>query len=78
MIKTQDVLKESLGIDVSKDSLSFCLGVLNADLSKTFILGSDVTITINGIAMAYLQGTTGIMVKSVTYAFSADIVLSIS
>ena len=36
------VLKESLGIDVSKDSLSFCLGVLQADLSKRYKVSSDV------------------------------------
>ena len=41
-MKRQEVLKESLGIDVSKDSLSYCLGTLNGDLSKTFIQGTDV------------------------------------
>lgn len=41
MIQT-NVLKEALGIDVSKDSLSFCLGALKDDLEKEFKLGSDV------------------------------------
>ena len=37
-----EVLKESLGIDVSKDSLSFCLGILQSDLSKQYKASSDV------------------------------------
>ncbi|MCK5677567.1 MAG: IS110 family transposase [Flavobacteriaceae bacterium] len=37
------VLKQALGIDVSKDSLSFCLGILKADLEKEFIQGKDVS-----------------------------------
>jgi len=37
------VLKQALGIDVSKDSLSFCLGVLKANLEKEFIQGKDVS-----------------------------------
>lgn len=42
-MKSEKVLKESLGIDVSKDSLSFCLGVLKVNLTKDFIPGSDVS-----------------------------------
>ena len=37
-----EVLKESLGIDVSKDRLSFCLGILQSDLSKRYRVSSDV------------------------------------
>jgi len=36
------VLKQSLGIDVAKDSLSLCLGTLAQDLEKQFTAGSDV------------------------------------
>jgi transposase len=36
------VLKQALGIDVSKDSLSFCLGILKSNLDKEFIQGKDV------------------------------------
>ncbi len=43
-----EVLKESLGIDVSKDSLSFCLGILQSDLSKRFKVSSDVENTEHG------------------------------
>ena len=38
-----EVLRQSLGIDVSKVSLSRCLGSLNADLSKSFIPAPDVS-----------------------------------
>lgn len=38
-----EVLKQALGIDVSKDSLSFCLGILENDLEKRFISGTDVS-----------------------------------
>jgi transposase len=37
------VLKQAVGVDVSKASLSMCLGKMNGDLSKNFIPGSDVT-----------------------------------
>lgn len=37
------VLKQALGIDVSKASLSLCLGIMNGDLTKRFIPGSDVS-----------------------------------
>ncbi|PSR52112.1 IS110 family transposase [Adhaeribacter arboris] len=37
------VLKQALGIDVAKDSLSLCLGTLTQDLEKQFIAGSDVS-----------------------------------
>ena len=37
------VLKQALGIDVSKASLSMCLGVVNGDLEKEFIAGKDVS-----------------------------------
>lgn len=36
------VLKQALGIDVSKDSLSLCLGILKQDLEKDFIKRDDV------------------------------------
>jgi transposase len=36
------VLKEALGIDVSKDSLSACLGILPKNLEKKFMQGKDV------------------------------------
>ncbi len=39
---TENVLKLSLGIDVSKERLSFSLGVLQSDLSKVFIQKIDV------------------------------------
>jgi transposase len=38
----KEVLKEALGIDVSKDSLSFCLAALGSDLSKTFKVSKEV------------------------------------
>jgi len=44
----EEVLKESLGIDVSKDSLSLCLGVLKEDLAKEFIPREDVPNDKNG------------------------------
>lgn len=37
------VLKKAIGIDVSKDSLSFCIGTLNSDLEKTFIPVKEVS-----------------------------------
>ncbi len=43
-----NVLKQCLGIDVSKDSLSFCLGALQDDLEKVFKLGSEVSNTKSG------------------------------
>jgi transposase len=42
------VLQQSLGIDVSKASLSRCLGSMNADLSKSFIPESDVSNDLEG------------------------------
>lgn len=36
------ILKQCLGVDVSKGSLSICLGVLNSDLEKEFIGHSDI------------------------------------
>ena len=42
MNKTKEVLKLSLGIDVSKESLSFSLGLLQSDLSKQFTPAKDV------------------------------------
>ena len=38
-----EVLKEALGIDVSKDGLSLCLGILKGDLEKDFIAREDVS-----------------------------------
>lgn len=37
------VLKQALGIDVSKASLSMCLGLMKGDLTKEFIPGKDVS-----------------------------------
>lgn len=42
-MKKLNVLKRSLGIDVSKRSLSICLGVLNEDLEKEFLPFNDVS-----------------------------------
>jgi len=42
-MKKLNVLKRSLGIDVSKKSLSICLGVLNEDLEKDFLPIPDVS-----------------------------------
>lgn len=42
-MKEIKVLKQALGIDVSKDSLSYCLGVLKNDLEKEFHQGKDVS-----------------------------------
>lgn len=42
------VLRQSLGVDVSKDSLSVCLGSLKSDLDKSFISGSDVSKDLSG------------------------------
>lgn len=39
----EKALRQSLGIDVSKQTLSMCLGVLNSDLSKSFIPRTDVS-----------------------------------
>jgi len=43
-----NVLKQCLGIDVSKDSLSYCLGALLGDLEKELKLGSEVSNTKSG------------------------------
>lgn len=43
MIMEVVVLKQALGVDVSKASLSMCLGQIQGDLSKNFIPGSDVS-----------------------------------
>jgi len=43
-----NVLKQCLGIDVSKDSLSYCLGALQDDLEKVLKLGSEVSNTKSG------------------------------
>ena len=37
------ILKQCLGVDVSKGSLSICLGVLNSNLEKEFIGHSDIS-----------------------------------
>lgn len=42
-MKESTVLRQALGIDVSKDSLSFCLGVLKDDLEKDYYQGEDVS-----------------------------------
>ncbi|NQZ35341.1 MAG: IS110 family transposase, partial [Crocinitomicaceae bacterium] len=42
------VLKQALGIDVSKASLSMCLGVMNGQLEKDFIPRTDVTNDLSG------------------------------
>jgi hypothetical protein len=42
-MKKLNVLKRSLGIDVSKRNLSICLGVLNEDLEKDFVPHPDVS-----------------------------------
>lgn len=47
-MKDTIVLKQALGIDVSKDSLSYCLGTLKSDLDKEFIQGTDVINDIKG------------------------------
>lgn len=47
-MKGLDVLKQALGIDVSKDSLSICLGVLKQDLEKEFYVTEDVPNTRHG------------------------------
>jgi len=39
----ETVLKQALGIDVSKASLSMCLGIMKSDLSKEFTPGKDVS-----------------------------------
>ncbi len=42
-MKETKVLKQALGIDVSKDSLSYCLGILKSDMDKEFIQGKEVS-----------------------------------
>lgn len=42
-MKQEQVLRQSLGIDVSKDSLSYCLGVLKTTMDKEFTQGEDVS-----------------------------------
>lgn len=42
-MKESKVLKQALGIDVSKDSLSYCLGILKSDMGKEFIQGKEVS-----------------------------------
>lgn len=42
------ILKQALGIDVSKASLSMCLGMMNSNLEKEFIPRDDVTNDKNG------------------------------
>lgn len=41
-------MRQSLGVDVSKASLSVCLGSLLSDLSKSFLEGSDVSNDLEG------------------------------
>jgi len=43
-----EILKQALGIDVSKDNLSMCLGIMNADLVKDFIPREDVSNDLTG------------------------------
>ena len=47
-IKMDKLLKQSLGIDVSKSSLSICLGLLTGKLVKNFKPRSDVSNSIEG------------------------------
>ncbi len=47
-MKESTVLRQALGIDVSKDSLSFCLGVLKDDLEKDYFQSEDVSNDTNG------------------------------
>ena len=42
-MKETKVLKQALGIDVSKDGLSYCLGILRDNLEKEFIQGKEVS-----------------------------------
>ena len=42
-MKRSTVLRQALGIDVSKDSLSYCLGVLKDDLDKDYLQAEDVS-----------------------------------
>ena len=37
------ILKQALGVDISKASLSMCLGIMKSDLSKEFTPGKDVS-----------------------------------
>jgi transposase len=39
----EQILKQALGIDVAKDTLSVCLGSLKPDLEKEFIAIADVS-----------------------------------
>ena len=45
------ILKQCLGVDVSKGSLSICLGVLNSNLEKEFIGHSDISNDLAGFKM---------------------------
>lgn len=40
---TKEVLNQALGIDIAKDSFSYCLAFLKDDLSKDFELGKDLS-----------------------------------
>ena len=42
------------------------------------IIGDDVTITVNGVSIDILQNMSFILVKDVTYNFSASVALGIS
>ena len=41
-METKDVLNQAVGVDISKDNFSSCLGVLRVDISKEFEHGVDL------------------------------------
>ena len=52
--------------------------VLVPETDISVILGSDVTITINGKSLSLFKNMTFILVKGVVYEFSDDITLGVS
>jgi len=79
---SKTVLKQALGIDVSKDSLSMSLGVLRSDLSKDFMTREDVANDTDGFVIlekwlrkSSAEGTTPIIVLEATGVYHESIAL---
>ena len=76
------VLKQALGIDVSKTSLSMCLGLMKVDLTKEFLPGKDVSNDISGfkelskwLKKVSVKGSLPIVVMEATGVYHEEISL---
>ncbi len=93
LMSQSQVLKHSIGIDVSKDSLSVCSCKLMEDLQKEFVLGKDVpntphgfrsllkwirSIEVQGPAPVVLLEATGVYHEALAeYLYASGITVSI-